>query len=50
MGNFVEVKNKTMNNFTYCLEFKFGKDCELDYLGDNQMWNWFEFLGAFNDL
>jgi hypothetical protein len=46
IGIVVVVENSLMNNFHYWLEFKCGMDCELEFLEDGQIWNWFEFLGA----
>jgi hypothetical protein len=37
-------------NFPYWHNIKIGTDIELEFLGQNQMWNWFELLRARDDL
>jgi hypothetical protein len=46
MGIFVVIEGIKMNSFRHWLDFKFSMDFELEFLGQNQIRNWFEFLRA----
>jgi hypothetical protein len=50
MGIFMVIERVKMNIFCYCLQFKFGTESELEFLGHNQFWNCFNFLRVLNQL